>query len=512
MGMSREIAKSKRFAHLMGTILTFCTLGLAPLQAEAEPVIVGVNLVNEPYKLSPEQQESILQFMHKSGIRIIRSAVPENDQGLAYAQRVYSNKIQILLQVYCRGSWPTPAESPNHVCQGGHLSDADPEAFRAYFEPFFAKLEEKGMKFAGIELGNEINWSCFNADFQIPGQGKIFGSEFLNSNPAGKKVAEGFKQYIKNLAVLKDIRDHSKINKDTPIISAGLALGGSKEGPSFKVGSVPMDGVSLPASLEFFRKHGIDQYVDGYGVHQYFSANDDAAKRADSFAKIENITFSQCGPASKPAWVTEWGSQLGVECPVDDKNRLKLMQDVRNEFGNLAAQGKIKAIFLYTWQGKLNAAQEDRYSAVRCGALTKSGALAIEPLQSKLQSSQPQPRTKPAIIYKNDGRTANSMKSDTRWHEFFHSPSNLMKRNTSYNISFAYAITAKGPKVGFYTLLRSASNKQKALPMQKWNGEHGNSGRIEFQVSTEDSDDYYLIIGIENRGAIDVRNIVIERL
>jgi hypothetical protein len=60
-----------------------------------------------------------------------------------------------------------------------------------------------------------------------------------------------------------DLRDHSKLNQHTPIISAGLAekLGGKQ------------DEVNLLDTIEFLRQNGIDKLVDGYGVHLYPSAD-----------------------------------------------------------------------------------------------------------------------------------------------------------------------------------------------------------------------------------------------
>jgi hypothetical protein len=51
------------------------------------------------------------------------------------------------------------------------------------------------------------------------------------------------------MAALKEVRDRSTINRTTPILSAGLADGGL---PGKKPGQ-RLDGVSIPATLEFFR-------------------------------------------------------------------------------------------------------------------------------------------------------------------------------------------------------------------------------------------------------------------
>jgi hypothetical protein len=91
-----------------------------------------------------------------------------------------------------------------------------------------AKLEAKGIVLEAFEPGNEINWAGFNADFSLPGEGRALGADDLKNDPEGKRVAKGFLQYIKLLEALKEIRDHSKLNQHTPIITTGPAdIGGS---------------------------------------------------------------------------------------------------------------------------------------------------------------------------------------------------------------------------------------------------------------------------------------------
>jgi hypothetical protein len=53
---------------------------------------------------------------------------------------------------------------------------------------------------------------------------------------------------------------------------------------------------------------------------------------------------------------------------------------MRDYYGELARQGRLKSLIFYTWQGNLHAAKEDPASAFRCGALTESGRLAIAPI------------------------------------------------------------------------------------------------------------------------------------
>lgn len=128
-----------------------------------------------------------------------------------------------------------------------------------------AKLEAKGIVLEAFEPGNEINWAGFNADFSLPGEGKVLGMNDLMHDPEGKRVAHGFLEYLRLLSALKDIRDHSKLNQHTPIITAGLAdLGGSDWTHKRRA-----DAVDISVTLDFMRANGLDKLVDGYGLHSY---------------------------------------------------------------------------------------------------------------------------------------------------------------------------------------------------------------------------------------------------
>src|ERR1039458_2896880 len=355
----------------------------APALAHSEGIIVGVNLVNAPYDLSPAEQENILGAMEHADVKVIRASVPAaNDKGVAFAQRAYAHGIKIewlIGPVPQAGTpWPHPPTGFNGLWESYPLSKADPDQFRAYVEPLLAKLEAQGIVFAGFEFGNEINWAGFNADFPLPGEGRVLEKNDLIHDPEGQLIAKGFLQYLKTLAVLKELRDHSKLNQHTPIISAGLAdLDGSNWPHQRRA-----DAISVAVTLDFLRANGLDKLVDGYGLHSY----PHQATAAQRLSHMEENGVSECQPAGsasgKPCWITEWGVGGASEsCPVDDAARVDLVREVRSYYAQLARQGRLKALMYYTWQGNVHAAKEDLASAFRCGALTESGRLAIAPLE-----------------------------------------------------------------------------------------------------------------------------------
>lgn len=352
----------------------------------ADAAVVGVNLVNEPYKLPPDQQESLLATMQSAGVRAIRASIPDDANGLAFAQRVYAHGMQISWLVYpvTRAGTPFPRAPAGFegMWRSPGLSTADPVRFRELFTKELADLEERGIKLAGLEFGNEINWVGSNADFPLPGKGRIFGLQDLYDDPEAKTIAAGFKLYISSLAVLKEVRDHSRLNRTTPIISAGLAIGNASAGRSW---NPALDGVSIDATLQFLRANGLDNLVDAYGVHTYPPADRPGAPdaTADRLSRLERIVFPECraGGGGKPCWLTEWGfTEAGNGCPADDQTRLKLVQEVRSQLKTFVSQGRLTGLFYYTWEGHAGAPREDRFSVFLCGTVMPSGRLAISPI------------------------------------------------------------------------------------------------------------------------------------
>jgi hypothetical protein len=189
--------------------------------AQAADFVVGVNVVN-PMRASVADQNAIIGELKAAGVRVIRAPLTPSYKGIDFAKRVYARGIKIELQVgfqYAPNA-PTRPYQPKEFPDmwGGHpLSSADPGLSRAYFQSFIAKLEANGIVLAGLELGNEINWTAFNPEFPLPGKGKNFGLYDLYHDPEGQRIARGFLQYLKILAVLKEVRDHSKLNQHTPL-------------------------------------------------------------------------------------------------------------------------------------------------------------------------------------------------------------------------------------------------------------------------------------------------------
>src|SRR5436190_3928291 len=242
--------------------------------ARANSVVVGVNVVN-PQRLGRSDREAILAQLQANGVRTIRVPLAppwggdNYEPAIDFIHRAYERGIKsdvIIGLQYREGAQRRPAvkDMPN-MWSSYPLSSADPGRFRAVFQPLFDELEGLGITFAALELGNEINWAGFNGEFPVPGEGRVFGSEDLERDPEARQVAEGYRAYLLTLRVLKDIRDHSRLNRQTPILSAGLADPGLA-GPRL---GAKADAVTITATLRYLRENGMDTLVDAYGVHTY---------------------------------------------------------------------------------------------------------------------------------------------------------------------------------------------------------------------------------------------------
>ncbi len=340
-------------------------------------VVIGINVVN-PQRLRAEDRSALLDRLLAAGVRVIRAPLEpgwnagDYQSALDFVRRAYDRGIRTDLIVGLQ--WRTDAQRrpavaalPN-MWSSYPLSAADPTRFRAIFEPLFDRLERMGVVFAALELGNEINWAGFNGDFPVPGEGKVFGRDELARDPEARRVSEGFRAYLQTLRVLKDIRDGSRLNRLTPILSAGL----SDPGPAGPRRGPKTDAVTIGATLEYLRENGIDALVDGYGVHTYPAVGGGAAAR---LRRLEQDTLADCRPQEqgKPCWITEWGLPVvGPACPIDDAPQSALIQEMRADFRQFVRQGRLRGMLYYAWA-------DDRYGVYRCDRLTAAGRLALAP-------------------------------------------------------------------------------------------------------------------------------------
>jgi hypothetical protein len=348
-------------------------LGAMPTMSSAN-ITIGVNIVN-PQRLSRVQQDAVLNQLQAAGVHVIRVPLAPPWGGDNYGpaidfvrhahERGIKADLIVGLQYAVGAVRRSVVKDQPEMWPSYPLSSADPVRFRAVFQPLLNRLEGLGITFAALELGNEINWAAFNGDFPIPGEERVFDSEDLSRDPEARKIADGYRAYVQTLRVLKDIRDHSRLNRDTPILSAGLSDPGfAGPRPASKA-----DAVTIGATLEYLRANGVDTLVDAYGAHAYPWAQT-AGRRLN---QLERDTLAECRPPEqgRPCWLTEWGLPGGAR-PGNDMPQAALIAEMLDDFRQFVQDGRLKGLLYYAWA-------DAEYGIYRCGALTASGRLALDP-------------------------------------------------------------------------------------------------------------------------------------
>ena len=202
----------KKLAYLL--LLLGCLL-VAPI-AWAQGVVVGVNVTNNDGSLSAAFQDEEIKQLAESHVTMIRVGL-------------VSYNIDFIIKAYQQGIGSVVIVLPFLGLKGWSdvvYSKTTPEVFTERVKPMLDKLEAAGVRLtARFELGNEINNSQFNGDLPTVGEGRELRLADLNNpnDPQASQVAMGYRAYIRLMAALKDLRDHSRFNRQTPIISAGLS-------------------------------------------------------------------------------------------------------------------------------------------------------------------------------------------------------------------------------------------------------------------------------------------------
>ena len=353
--------------------------GLVPRYAEAL-IVVGVNTVN-PNKLNDQQQDQLIEQLRANGVKTIRLPLVD-DKSIRFIVDAYQHGIATVLIIYPTSGSTNARMRPADPSIGlgwrvAAFSDIDPQAFRGWAAIQLSTLEAAGVHLAAFEFGNEINSAAYDGDFLSRSSGRILGISDLDNvaDPQIAAITTGYRVYLKTLAVFRQLRDGSKLNRSTPILSAGLADPGP---PSPPKSWNKRDSISIAATLEFLRRNGLDRLVDGYGVHVYPNG-DPGITLAARIDTLGHDTFAMCTSA-KPCWLTEWAfNNANQSCPLNDETRLHLFQTERNAFKQFAGQGRLAATIYFSWSGSPGD-KENQGAIFRCNALTDAGKLVLSPL------------------------------------------------------------------------------------------------------------------------------------
>ena len=353
----------------------------------AQNIIRGVNFVH-PLQFGVADQNAALVNLRAAGVRVIRFGMYEQDldKSIDFIRRANAQGIATALILHGKYGPDAPKrlyrprEFPG-MWAGSPFSSLSSELSGQYFRTVMDKLDAGGVVLAGIELENEINMAGNNPDFSLPGEGRVLGLNDLYHDPEGRQVAKGYLQYLKALAALKQARDQSKLNRKTPLLPTSL-VDIVQEGPwpTHK----NYDGVSVGATIAFFRANGLDKLVDAYNLHTYPWADGPGNKisEAHRLQRLQALALPVCSPVGsangKPCWVTEWGFlNANKSCPSEEHSRSSLVQEMMGGFGQLINDRRVTALIYYSWIG------DPPFDVYRCGALTESGRIVIGPIPTR---------------------------------------------------------------------------------------------------------------------------------
>lgn len=369
---------------LTGIILALTMTSTAHAQ-EAHDVVVGVDIPGVG-RMSSDEQDKLLSELHAAGVHVIRTWIG-TDMSYEFIKKAcaLSIKVELTLSVVSPPNAPKRAMVADMpwMFGGAPLSTADAELTKSTFQTQLNKLEAMGIELVAFELGNEFNNPSFNGEFPIHPNGECakcgnMGLDYLEHDPEGQKIAAGFRNYVKLLAAVKNVRDHSRLNRHTPVLLGGLADNGAEAiSPGARTNQV-----SIKATIEYLRENGLDNVVDAYGIHTYPSPSGQPGAAAARRKSLEDTALSECRPEGqgKPCWITEWGVENKDDsCPPNDSNRASLVRELMaDDFRPYVQQKRIVGLLYYVWERNPGAKREEPFSLYRCGTLTPSGKLAID--------------------------------------------------------------------------------------------------------------------------------------
>lgn len=366
------IARARPRAPLVCVLATFWAFAPAPPAGadDAFPDRIGINRVNLAW-LSRADQERVLREIAASGITHVRLSlsrpVDKSIEALEMADRL-GLKILLEIQLGNKDYYPPetrPRTGFGRIWDVQRLSDLDLDRYRAQLREAFRRIDGMSIRIDAVEPGNEINYSAYNGDLAVyekPGR----QTPRSVSDVANRSAFErGLDAYVDAVRITREELRATVHSRGALLISAGLSDLGADEADDRG-----MERLDPDEFLSLLRARGIDELVDGYGIHLYPGRKGDVA-----LARYVTTRLDFCQPEGqgKPCWVTEWGiANIALSCPVDDREREGAVRAVRRSFAALMEEGRLDAAFYYDWD------TQPVYSVWRCGALSPAGVAAIE--------------------------------------------------------------------------------------------------------------------------------------
>lgn len=360
---------------MKGVLIGLCAALCLVSEAIADEPLAGINVVN-PQWLGEAAQAETLKALHDNGVTTVRVPLTTPyDKSKKFIEQAANSGLEVLIIVQINDR--RALRDGARVRRGGKrtwdlypLTDVDVAKFKANFAKDLSALEAAGVRAVGFEVGNEINWAPYNGDLAIGNRGRRLGKVDL-AQSGQSHILRSFDHYLEMVKAVKELRDHSRLNKETPIISAGLA--DVHEGRFLSKSGFEV--VSIDATLGYLREHGLDSLVDAYGIHTYPNIRQPWARQESG---RWNDVLKDCGVnGGKPCWVTEWGYlNRSPACAVDDSRRADLVGNAKKYLESEEAKGRIQRAFYFNWNTRPFKGKKGKAfwrGVYRCGKLMAAG-------------------------------------------------------------------------------------------------------------------------------------------
>ncbi len=165
------------------------------------------------------------------------------------------------------------------------LSRINLEKFKTRLQIHFDAVRAAGLKVDAFEVGNELDWTCFNADVPF---GRQASAADLTS------IITAYAQFLKTAV---EVIRNPRYFPTAKIITFGLGNLPSSFAPGYHL----EDPAALVARLRNLGGVNYLQSVSGYGVHIY----PDARNAANEGRQVLNKNLRSL--KDKALWITEWG-------------------------------------------------------------------------------------------------------------------------------------------------------------------------------------------------------------
>jgi hypothetical protein len=257
----------------------------------------------------PARQREVFSAISRSPFRSMR-ITPVMSQNPADVEQDVLQTADVMEKLYGRGIdnfivqvKPTDSDyddvSPrvikNGVCDSRGVlpwSKINESKYRQRLRILFQELKKRGIHVKAVEVGNEWNIACYNAD--VPAKSK-------STPPTADEIKHVVDAYAKILAAATTVIHREDCYPHAKVISGGL----SNAGTHYNGHNMLHTGKLLGALRSYPYRDGktLFDVIDGIGLHHH---PENVDEQIDSIVNTIDKINKDAGSPNKPFWITEW--------------------------------------------------------------------------------------------------------------------------------------------------------------------------------------------------------------